>query len=479
MRLVGEMLARYKRVTVMGLGLFGGGLGAARYFAGLGASVTVTDSADPDKLAASVDALRGLPIRFHLGGHADEDFTTADLIVTNQAVRPDNRYLALARAAGVPIATETGLALGLNRSPWIAVTGSSGKSTTASLIAEMIRFHDPLSMFGGNIGGDLLTRIESHPPESMLTVELSSFQLTHIRDDFASGRAAPPNLAVVTNIAPNHLDWHINMDEYAQAKRNVLAFQTGNDWAVLNGEDPLLAGWASDARARVVLCRYDDPGMDNASFVRERAVCLRLGGRDVLSLSLSDFRLPGGHNVKNALQAVAAAYIMTNDADAVRKGFASFGGLPHRLQIVGPDGPRAFINDSKATTPEAAALALSAVERPCVLIAGGYDKKSPFDALAAVIQEKAAALVVVGVAGPRLADAVAATACARPENAGPLPVVDCGDDFEKAVRTAWELTPEGGAVLLSPACASYGMFVNYEQRGETFIKLAEELGSSC
>ncbi len=478
-RLAREMLAAYKKVTVMGLGLFGGGAGAARYFAGLGAEVTVTDTASHERLAKSIDSLRGLPITFHLGGHQEADFTNADLIITNQAVRPDNPYLLLARQANIPIETETGLALGLNRSPWTAVSGSSGKSTTASLIAEMIRHHDPESMFGGNIGGDLLTRIENRPQSAPLTVELSSFQLTYVNEEFASGRAAPPNVAVLTNITPNHLDWHIDMDEYAEAKRGLLRYQESDDWAILNMEDPLLVQWAEEAAARVIRCRLDDPGGDDACYVDDKTLCLRLDGSEMLRLRLADFPLLGQHNIKNALQAVAGAYAMTGDADAVAKGFVSFSGLPHRLQTVGTCGSKIFVNDSKATTPEAAVLALKAVDRPCVLIAGGYDKKSPFDTLGQAIQQRAAGLVLVGAAGPRLAEAVTAGASYRADSMPALAVAECGEDFVQAVETAFTLTPEGGAVLLSPGCASYGMFVNYEERGEQFAALAERLCQSC
>ena len=247
-----DSLRRFHRVTIMGLGLFGGGGGAARFFAGLGAHVTVTDLASEEKLARSVQALDGLGIRFILGRHDKPDFTDADLIVANQAVRPDNQYLAAARAANVPIATETGLALALNPSPWIGVTGSSGKSTTASLLAEMLRRNNPDTLFGGNIGGDLLTRVEKRPANAFLTAELSSFQLTYLADDFAAGRIPPPTVAVITNITPNHLDWHRDMDEYAAAKFALLRWQRPENWAILNARDSRLIAWAKTAPGRAL-----------------------------------------------------------------------------------------------------------------------------------------------------------------------------------------------------------------------------------
>lgn len=474
-----DSLRRFRRVTVMGLGLFGGGAGAARFFAELGAAMTVTDMASEEKLARSVRLLDGLKIRFVLGRHDEKDFTDTDLVVANQAVRPDNPFLAAARTAGVPIATETGLALALNPSPWIGVTGSSGKSTTASLLAAMLTRNNPHTLFGGNIGGDLLTRVEGRPADAFLVAELSSFQLTYLRDDFAASRIAPPTVAVVTNLAPNHLDWHRDMDEYAEAKFALLRWQRPRDWAVLNVEDAHLAAWADAVPGRVMRCGLDDPDGPDACFADGRSVVVRVDGGEALRQPLERFRLLGRHNVRNAVEAVAAAFVATRDAAAVDAGLAEFSGLPHRLETVGSVDGRLFVNDSKSTTPEAAMTALQAIDAPCVLIAGGYDKRAPFDDLGAAIQETADGVVLVGAAGPRIGAAVAAAAGRRPAGREALAVREAGEDFALAVREAVALTPPGGVVLLSPACASYGMFVNYEERGDRFRAMARDWGKQC
>ena len=465
----------------MGLGLFGGGAGVARYFAGLGAAVTVTDTASAGKLAPSVAGLDGLGIRFVLGRHDPEDFTGADLVVANQAVRPDNALLRAARDAGVPVSTETGLALGLCRSPWLGVTGSSGKSTTASLAAAILKEHHPGAMLGGNIGGDLLTRIESHPADAPLVVELSSFQLTWLEADFAAGRIRPPHVAAVTNLTPNHLDWHTGMEEYGKAKQTLIRFQTGEDWTILNVDDPALRGWSDAAPGRMLRVCLADPGRADACFAAGGDIVLRLDGEKERRFSLGSFRLPGRHNIYNAAEAVAAAYAITRNAEAVEAGLAAFPGLPHRLEFVVAVGGKDFINDSKSTTPEAAVTALTALDRPVALIAGGYDKQSPFAGLGTAIQERAAALVLIGAAAPRILAAVEAAVDARPAALGPLPIVRAGDDFALAVREARRLAPEGGAVLLSPGCASYGMFTNYEERGRVFSEMSRTMatGESC
>lgn len=462
-------------VTVMGLGLFGGGAGVARFFAQRGARVTVTDMADAHKLAPSVESLSGLDITFHLGGHAEADFTSADLVVTNQAVRPDNRFLQAARAAGVPITTETGWALSRWPGRWAGVTGSAGKSTTSSLLAAMIAAHAPRSMFGGNIGGDLITRMTDVLPGTLLTVELSSFQLTWINSDMAQGSITPPHAAIVTNITPNHLDWHADMDEYVCAKRALLQHQHADDWAVLSAACPVSGAWTT--RARRILCSAVRPAGPDVCHAQDGHIVLELDNRIAGRWPLTRYRLPGPHNLANALQACAAAYVMTNgDAAAVQTGLDTFAGLPHRMEPAGVHNGITFVNDSKSTTPEAAMTALGAVQGPLTLIAGGYDKHSPFDALAGAIQQRVDALVVLGVAGPRLLDAVRAAAPSRPADRAPLAITDvCGGSFEDAFAAAVSATPQGGTVLLSPACASWGMFVNYEQRGELFKNLARAL----
>lgn len=472
-------LKNLHRVTVMGLGRFGGGVGAARFFAELGADVIVTDLSEETVLADSVAKLSGLPIIFRLGVHRMKDFTDTDLVLANQAARPDNPFLEAARRERIPILTETGLALALNRSPWLAVTGSSGKSTTATLMADMLLRHDPATLFGGNIGGDLLTRVGGRPAESPLAAELSSFQLMHIGPQLASGDIAPPSVAVITNITPNHLDWHRDLAEYQNSKRHLLRRQSPADWAVLNVDDPLLAGWADDAPGRVIATSLADSGRSDAGFVKDDAIVLRLDGAERLSFPVSRLRLRGRHNVMNAIQAAAAAFVFHEDAGAVTEAAAAFPGLPHRLEEVAEIDGRVFVNDSKSTTPEAAVLALESIPGDKVLIAGGYDKQSPFDLLGKAIQREAAALVLVGAAAERLEKAVAAAAAVRPADRPPLPVHVCGDDFPLAVATAFEACPPGGVVLLSPACASWGMFSDFENRGKRFRELSLGLRDPC
>jgi UDP-N-acetylmuramoylalanine--D-glutamate ligase len=480
-----------KRVVVMGLGRFGGGLGATRYLAGKGARVLVTDLSPEDKLREPLQEIAPLiasgAVSLRLGEHREADFTSADLVVANPAVpKPwDNPYLAAARAKGVAITTEIGLTLrallarfGNERT--IGITGTVGKSTTTALIAHILR-HAPAAdkgaprtvMVGGNLGGSLLEELDRTDPATKpwFVLELSSFMLHWLYEDRAvlgplaggSGGAGgvggagtaqgwSPRVAVVTNIAANHLDWHGPMDHYAGSKQHLIRFQGPECFAVLGSS---VADWAGLTRAQVMLSD-DQPWRG------------RMG-------------LPGAHNRVNAFQAVAAAGCVRPaiPLSAVSDAVASFAGLPHRLERVTgltPDasdqaaGPLAF-NDSKSTTPEATLTAVAALAEEggpgrVHLIAGGYDKGSDLSPIALLATGSAslgpiAGLYTIGKTGPTIA------ARARDAGAREGVVLECGT-VEAAVDAAWARMKPGDALLLSPGCASWDQFTNYEARGDAF-----------
>jgi len=463
-----RLLHRHQRVTIMGLGLFGGGVGAARFWRELGSEVTVTDLRSAETLAPSLAQIADLGCRLVLGEHREEDFKGRDLVVVNPAVKPDNKYVRLARSAGADIVTEVGLVFRLARSPVLGVTGSNGKSTTTAILGAMLAQHDPRTLVGGNLGGSLLPAMKEHVPSAPIVLELSSFQLHYLKP-----QATSPAIAVITNLSPNHLDWHGTVLRYYEDKRLILRFQTADDTAVLNAEDPTLAAWAEACAARVISVARTDPQTPHACFLRgESAIVMRLDGEETALGPIAALRIPGRHNVINALLAAAAAFAYSRDPRAIRQGLAGFQGLPHRLEHVGTvDGVR-FINDSIATTPESAICALDAFAGPKVIIAGGYDKGIPMDAFGSAIREKAHAVILVGQMSAALRGAIEAQASDRPL----LPILDAGVDFESAVRLAKEACPAGGTVLLSPACASYDMFTNFEERGDRFRALVQGMG---
>ncbi len=426
-----------KRALVMGLGTFGGGVGAARYAAACGARVTVTDLADRAALAKSVAALADTPIAaWKLGRHDPTDFCQSDLIVVNPAVRPNHPLVAMARESGAIITSEIELLLDVCPAQVIAVTGSNGKSTTASMVAECLRAGGRRTWLGGNLGGSLLADVQRMCPDDAVVLELSSFQLHWLRE------VGPPiaEAAVVTNCTPNHLDWHGNWDHYAAAKRRLIVGPRAARRVALNEADPELRNW-----------------LDNVEIAR------RLPDFNVNALNT--LSLPGQHNRHNAILAARVAAALDVPAAAIAAALAGFRGLEHRLQMVMEADGRRFYNDSKATTPEAALAALNSVSGPVWLLLGGVDKGGRFDDLLTATSERARGAACFGTAGPTLAAAL--------RGRGGCPV-QCVATLREALAWCWNLSQAGDAIVLSPACASFDQFHNYEHRGRAFCELTVE-----
>jgi len=469
----------------MGLGRFGGGEGAARFWAGLGAEVTVTDLADAGALAESVRRLDGLPIRFVLGRHEEEDFKRADVVVVNPAVPRDHPLPGLARLAGAEIVTEVGLVWRLATGPVLAVTGTGGKSTTTALLGDMVGRHRSGTLVGGNLGGSLLPRMATHVPSAPIVLELSSFQLHYLE----SQRPAA-DVAVVTNLAPNHLDWHKTALHYYESKRHLVRAQRPDGWLVLNAGDPVLRQWAADAPARVVWTSTEAPparrGPDawtHACYVEpgppggDPRFLYRNGDGEADLGPVAAWKPPGRHNLANALQAIAAAAAFGVPAARIREALAEFRGLRHRLEDAGRRGPVRFVNDSKATTPEAATLALDCFGGARVVaLAGGYDKGADLGSFAGALARRAWAVVLTGQTAGALERGIA-LAAARPGGGGG-PEVRRAGDLDEAVAIAADLARRAAAgggeavVLLSPGCASWGAFAHYGERGDRFMALA-------
>lgn len=435
-----------RRVTLMGLGRFGGGLGVARWLASQGADLVITDLDSPENLAGSVAGLGDLAasprVSIRFGGHDERDFAAAELVVANPAVpRPwENRFLGAARAAGVPITTEIGLLVERlpDRGRVIGITGTSGKSTTSAMVAHILEGAGRRHVLGGNFGGSLLPRLAEITAEHWVVLELSSAML-HWLDGWS------PGIAGVTGFAPNHLDWHETIEHYAASKRRILASQRPGDGACLG---PTLGekGWRPARGVRSI--QTDGSG------------------------GFAALAVPGLHNLENAHMAVGICAALGDEAiepELGRRLVASFAGLPHRLEVVGEFGGVRFINDSKATTPEAASLAIESVAERHVrtgihLIAGGYDKG---------IDLAPWAKGLGGLAGVYTIGATGAAIAASVRAVGGLAEA-CGT-MDRAVERAWERARPGDAILLSPACASWDQFVNFEARGERFRRLAQEL----
>ncbi len=419
-----------QRITVLGLGRFGGGLGVTRYLAERGAEILLTDKASPDTLAAPLaeldELVRDGAVTLRLGEHNVADFTTPDAVVINPAVPTpwDNRFVRAARAANIPILTEIGLTLDLidqspGQSKLIAITGTAGKSTTSAMTHAALQGAGLNTLLGGNIGGSLLARTAELARADAVVLELSSAQLHWLED-----HKLAPKVALVTSFAPNHIDWHGSLDHYRKSKQSILQHAAH---AVLG---PGIHDW---------------PAPDATTRISEPA-----------NLKLA---IPGTHNRLNAALALAAAeaFGATPSTEAV----ARFPGLPHRLHRL-PDrkGVR-FFDDSKSTTPEATALALRALAEddftPIHLIAGGADKG--VDLAPMVPPELAHHLAGIYAVG-QTADAIVRVA----------PTAVVRRTVAEAVRTIAAAVRPNDTVLLSPGCASWDQFPNYEHRGQAFAE---------
>lgn len=427
-----------KAVTVVGLGRFGGGVGVTRWLCGQGAQVTVSDLATQEELEESVLALDGLDVTLHLGGHDEADFTSAELLVVNPAVPRDSPFLAAAAREGVPRTTEINLFLERCRAPVVGVTGSIGKSTTTAMIGAILE-RVRCCHVGGNIGRSLLEELPAIAPDHVVVLELSSFQLEDL-----PLVGIGPHVAVVTNFAPNHLDRHGTVEAYADAKKNIFRFQSARDVLVLNAADPIVSTWGTEAPGRVELF---DPEADPFELI-----------------------VPGAHNQANAQAAWTAARQFGVDRATAAAGLAGFGGLPHRLEFVAERRGVRYYNDSKCTTPDGAIVALETFPpRSTMMIVGGYDKHVSFAALGAALAERAKAVIVLGQTADQIAQAV------EKHRRDVSPALLRAEDLDSAVRLAAEQAAAGDSVLLSPACASFDMFTNYEHRGQAFVELVSAL----
>lgn len=426
---------RNKRVTVAGLGKFGGQIAAAKWLVQNGAKVLVTDRTPAEKLADSIKALDALPIEFRLGEHCEGDFTSADLVVATPAIPPQNAYVAAARTAGVPVTTEIQLFIERCPARILGVTGTKGKSTTTALLGRMLATKHAVHV-GGNIGRPLLLDLPKIRQSDLVVLELSSFMLEYLR-----GLAWSPHVAVVTMLATDHVDWHGSAAAYLDAKKTILKHQRPKDFAVLPNGMPHTDELACLTRGRVVL--FDTKGEP------------------------FELKAPGWHNQFNCKAAFAAAEVMGVSFGAAQAAVRDFAGLPHRLQLVHEAGGVRWFNDSIATIPEAAIAALESFAPSTVLqIVGGSDKGLPFTGLANALCQRAKAVLCIGATGPAIGRLVAEC-----DAGGRARVHACGD-LPAAVARAKEIAAPGDVVLLSTGCASYDQFANFEQRGDDFARLA-------
>ncbi len=435
------------RILIVGLARTG--LAAARFLRRRGAIVRATDSAAADRLGPAVAERAALGITLELGGHRTESFLSADLIVVSPGVPLGIAPLAAARARGVPVIAEIELAARFIREPVVAVTGTNGKTTVTELIGRMLAASGRRVFVGGNIGRPLIGYVDAGAPADVVVAEISSFQL----DAIVTFR---PAVGVLLNITDDHLDRYPGLEAYARSKMRLFENQTAEDAAVLNAGDPIIRRLAAGVSSRTFFYNRPAPAAGGAEVAGTR-LTVTLPDRAPIALDLAPYRLPGPHNAENAGAAALAALAAGATPEGVQTALNTFSGLPHRLEHVSRVNGVDFVNDSKGTNVDAVRRALECYAAPVVLIMGGLDKGGNFGLLTEAVRRRVKALVVMGKAAGTIRAALG----------GLVPTV-AATDMAAAVRAAAERAAPGETVLLSPGCASFDQYPNYEARGEDF-----------
>jgi UDP-N-acetylmuramoylalanine--D-glutamate ligase len=453
-----------KKVLVVGLAR--SGAAAARLAAARGARVTVTDRRAATELAEPVHQL-GAGVAFALGGHDERDFTSADLVVVSPGVPLSLPEIQEARRQGVPVLGEVELGWRfLEPRPLVAITGTNGKSTTTALAGALVR-QDRRAFVGGNLGTPLSEYVLSGRPADAVVLELSSFQLEGIE-------RLRPAVAAVLNVTPDHLDRYRDLDDYALAKARIVVNQQPGDFAVANARDPRALAIAQASRGEAVTFGFGPPAPSSARDAWDGTgpaagalLTWSPPGAPPERYLVRTRALRGRHNRENAMAAVACTRLLGVPPPAVQAGLDEFPGLPHRLELVAERGGVEWVNDSKATNVDSTQVGLSAFpagEPSLVLIMGGRGKRAPYAPLRPLFAGRVKALLTIGEDAPAIE-----------RELGDLCQAEGCGDLPAAVRRAARLAGPGEVVLLSPACASYDQFRNYEERGEAFRRLVAEL----
>ncbi len=415
--------------------------------------VTACDKRDRAALGPLAEELEKDGCRLQLGENYLQGLTQ-DVIFRTPGLRPDVPELLAAKARGSEITSEMEVFFQVCPCTLVAVTGSDGKTTTTTIISELLKAAGNTVYVGGNIGHPLLCQADEMHPEDYAVLELSSFQLMTM--------TRSPHIAVVTNLAPNHLDMHKGMEEYVAAKENIFRYQSAGDIAVFNLDNAITREQGTRALGQVrYFSRREEPS--EGVFLRDGDIVLRKDGQDRVIMTTEDIRLPGVHNIENYMAAIAAVEGLVPDA-VIRDFARSFNGVEHRIELVRTYHGARFYNDSIASSPSRTIAGLRSFKEKVILIAGGYDKHIPFDALGPEVVEHVKLLVLCGATAGKIRAAVEQAPGYRPGHPEIVEVTP----FKKAVEFARDRARSGDVVTLSPACAAFDQFKNFAERGKTF-----------
>jgi UDP-N-acetylmuramoylalanine--D-glutamate ligase len=448
------MELKNKRALVVGLGR--SGVASAFFLQEHGAKVTVSDSKSETQLHPEIAALLDRGVSIETGRHGERTFRDQDLIVVSPGVPYDHPQLEQARSLGIPVIGEVELAFRFLQGHVVAISGSNGKTTTTTLVGEILSKSGKKTLVGGNIGTPVISLVNQSTPDSLVVLEISSFQLETVQQ-------FRPWIAAILNITPDHLDRHHTFQAYVDAKARMFENQQADDFAVLNADDPTCA--ALKSKLKSALCWFSRKhSPDCGAHLAGDRIVFRRDGREQDVLGRSDVQLKGAHNLENVLAAVTIGMLAGCEPEQIRKAVSEFRAVEHRLELVATVNGVAFYNDSKATNVDATVKALESFPGKIHIILGGKDKGSDYAVLNPLLRERTHAAYLIGAAAEKIGSQIQ----------GSTSLVRSGT-LERAVRQAFDAAAPGDIVLLAPACASFDQFENYEHRGRVFKELVHSL----
>jgi UDP-N-acetylmuramoylalanine--D-glutamate ligase len=457
-----------KKVTVMGLGLHGGGVGTAKFFATLGAKVVVTDLKSKDELLESVKKLADFSnITFVFNQHRPEDFSKTDLVIKNPAVSWNNKYIKLALDKKIPVEMDSSLFFRLCKNKIIGVTGTKGKTTTASLIYAILKMARKDVIKVGISQVSVLDKLKDLKKDAVVVFELSSWRLS------ALGRAKlSPEISVITNLYPDHLNYYGSMEKYVADKEYIFLHQKKTDFCVINADNELLAKSCQKISSQIVEFSRRELNCESGAYIKNGAMYFRKMAGEKKILDLAEITLRGEHNQENILAAITVAGILDIDPRIIKKAIFEFSGNPHRLELVRKLSGVAYYNDSAATTPESAISGVRSFSEPLVLICGGSNKNLDVTDLAREIAENENIKELIFLAGEST-ERIIEELQKKTEKAKSDFAITFS--MQEAVSLAKQRAQKGDVVLLSPGAASFGIFVNEFDRGDKFRSAVNSL----
>ena len=445
----------------MGLGLHGGGIGTVRFLHSAGAKITVTDIKSKDELAPSLEKLKDLKdIKYVLGQHRPEDFTNADMVVKTPPAPWSNKYIKLALEKNIPVEVDSSIFFKLCKNPIIGVTGTKGKTTTATLIFEILRMAGKNPMKAGIGQMSVLDKLKDLKSDSIVVFELSSWRLSALGRNNIS-----PKIAVFTNIYPDHLNYYKSMDSYKKDKIYICSNQKPSDFCIINWDDEALKTIEGEIKSQIIKFSMQKISKGRSVFIHEGSIYLNNGIDEKKVLDVSEVQLRGEHNLWNILASIGAAYALNIELADIRKAILSFKGVPHRIEFVRELEGIRFYNDTAATMPESAVFGINSFTEPVILICGGADKNLNMHLLAKAIQEKVKGVIFLkGLATDKIISEIR-NILPESEKNKKFTIVE---SMEKAVELSRIAAEKGDIVLLSPGAASFGLFANEFDRGNKF-----------